>query len=466
MLRDGKKEEMDKGKERAMKQNSIWVRGWLLVFVLSLGLGTTRAYGAADGWTSEQGGWYYYNDGIRITNEWRKGESGNWFYLDYNGAMVTDSWINSEYYVGADGAMVREAWKYVYRPGEDPNDVEGEEGWFYFLGTGKCVSDTWKKINGKWYHFEEDGAMSYGWYDDGRYYLGDADDGVMKSGWMYLEDDEDLFPNLGESWYWFGTNGEKAFDVVDKKIAGKYYSFDKGGRMLYGWVDVENLLMDGEDDASPRFEDYQYYNPEDGSRVTGWRQLSGPANCFGSGADVAWYYFKNGKPYYAGEDQELAIQTISGQRYCFNEYGEMQHGLQEIVRVSQDGEEEPGVYYFGEADDGVMKTGKQSVYNDEEGASLIYYFETSGSSKGRGITGIRDSCVYKDGRRLDADKHARYQVVTNGEVTRLVNTSGKIQKAAGGREKTLKDSDGNSFTVDEHGEIVSELPAGYAVKGE
>lgn len=418
--------------------------------------GQLKVYAAADGWTKERSNWYYYANGRQVENEWRKGDSGNWFYLGDDGAMLTNSWVDSEYYVNEQGAMVREEWRKLYRPGDDENDVESEERWFYFQGTGKCVSDTWKKIYGKWYHFEDDGAMSYGWYDQGNYYLGSIDDGAMKSGWLYLEDDETMTRDIGESWYWFNSSGEKASEVVDKKIAGKYYCFDKLGRMLYGWVDVNALLKEDENGASNSLSDYQYYGAEDdGARVTGWRQMEGPENYFGDSDETSWFYFKDGKPFFADDGLELVIATINGQKYCFNQYGELQYGLQEIVYTDKDGNEELKTYYFGKKGDGAMKTGKQNVDNEEDGGTDVYYFTTGGTRKGQGITDIRDGCIYLDGKRLDADKSLRYQVVTNGIDTCLVNTSGKIQKAPEGKEKTFKDADGNVFTVNDKGEVVS-----------
>ena len=67
--------------------------------------------------------------------------------------------------------------------------------------------------------------------------------------------------------------------------------------------------------------------------------------------------------------------------------------------------------YFGTSeDDAAMRTGKQtSVYdgNDEKGT---YYFNTSGSDKGGGYTGVKDDYLYYEGKLVKADADSDFQV--------------------------------------------------------
>lgn len=57
----------------------------------------------------------------------------------------------------------------------------------FFGGTedGKMATG-WNNVGGSWYYFSKDGSMKYGWQKiNGRwYFLGDKNDGVMKSGWL------------------------------------------------------------------------------------------------------------------------------------------------------------------------------------------------------------------------------------------------------------------------------------------
>ena len=79
-----------------------------LVAVLSaaalLAVGASMTSFAA-GWTEENGTWVYYNnDDELVTNEWKKSGS-NYYYLDENGEMLTESWVDDEYYVDETGKI-------------------------------------------------------------------------------------------------------------------------------------------------------------------------------------------------------------------------------------------------------------------------------------------------------------------------------------------------------------------------
>ena len=92
-----------------------------------------------------------------------------------------------------------------------------------------------------------------------------------------------------------------------------------------------------------------------------------------------------------------------------------------------------GMYYFGGDDDGSMKTGSQSV-KDDNGDSYKFFFEnkTTGNTKGLGITGNKSGYLYFKGLLIKADDY-KYQLATitdeNGvEHTFIVNKNGSIQK--------------------------------------
>ena len=107
-----------------------------------------------------------------------------------------------------------------------------------------------------------------------------------------------------------------------------------------------------------------------------------------------------------------------------NTKGEMQTGLC-VVNLE---DEAIANFYFG--DDGVMKTGKQTIYNEDSDENQIWYFQTSGSKKGQGYTGILDDTVYEYGLRKEADTDLRLAPVSLNGVNYLVNTSGALQKAS------------------------------------
>ena len=91
------------------------------------------------------------------------------------------------------------------------------------------------------------------------------------------------------------------------------------------------------------------------------------------------------------------------------------------------------MYYFGGSDDGAMKTGAQSI-KDNNDETYKFYFETKGN-KGRGIVGNKSGKLYYHGQLVTAEDY-RYELAVltledaNGndvEYTFIVNQNGAIQ---------------------------------------
>ena len=72
-------------------------------------------------------------------------------------------------------------------------------------------------------------------------------------------------------------------------------------------------------------------------------------------------------------------------------------------------------YYFGDASDGSMKTGKQTVEID--GDSFTFKFKDSTSSKGAAVHGEDDDKLYNGGKLIKSDKDEKYQAVLYVEST-------------------------------------------------
>ena len=66
-------------------------------------------------------------------------------------------------------------------------------------------------------------------------------------------------------------------------------------------------------------------------------------------------------------------------------------------------------YYFGDGDDGAMRTNKTTVEID--GDNHNFYFEKSGGNKGAGVTGEKDDKYYQSGMLVRAGSDEKYQVV-------------------------------------------------------
>ena len=104
------------------------------------------------------------------------------------------------------------------------------------------------------------------------------------------------------------------------------------------------------------------------------------------------------------------------------------------------------LYYFGDPDDGSMKTGRVTVeYDDEyDYEGLTMYFNTSGSigKRGSDYTGVQNNYLYENGELVESD--GGYELVTVGGKTYVVNDRGKIKKSG-----TFTDDDDVRWRVQE-----------------
>ena len=91
-------------------------------------------------------------------------------WIDESGEMLTDedAWKSGMYYCGdnGDGRMAT-GWKYITAVNDEDDDREGDGYWFYFSTNGKKTADNdSKKINGRKYRFDENGAAHFEWYNN------------------------------------------------------------------------------------------------------------------------------------------------------------------------------------------------------------------------------------------------------------------------------------------------------------
>ena len=477
-----------------------------------LAIGASMTSFAATGWVEEDGTWYFYDsDGNRVEDTWKK-SGENWYWLDgeEGGAMAIEKIVEDDddiYYVDANGVMVRNTWVKVVNEEQDEDEDPAEYHYYYMQSNGKAYkasekgSIRFRTIDGKRYAFDEDGKMLYGWVnesgerqsdDDGWetavYYLGNWDDGAMKTGWQKVyvydgDEDDDM-----EHWFHFKSNGKKRSSktsdsdgvgiVKEEKINGQRYGFDNRGVMVSQWTLATNA------NASPSSaSSWKYYNSaEDGKRVTkGWFRVVAPSddndNVFKTNYGTDTFApgdadDENERWYYADGDGNLEtgkIKKIKGKYYGFRPDGDkkaaaMLSGLvlmevnpdngkiievlddgvdsdelndlfdwdtdSEIVQSinKSDGEGIISLYYFGDEEtDGAMKTGATTVTLDGESYNFLFNKTGGAESKGRGLTGVDDNkYIYSYGCRIKASSDDKYQVVA---VTALAGSSDAHSKS-------------------------------------
>lgn len=136
-------------------------------------------------------------------------KNGNWFYQLSNGTLVSNTWFqdkdSSWYHFDKNGVM-QTGWF-----------QEGGK-WYYLLPSGKMKTG-WHEDRGNWYYLNTNGTMFTGWLKlkDVWYYLNTAG-GAMKTGWH-----EDK-----GNWYFFEDSGAMAVNVT-KSINGVSYTFGQDG---------------------------------------------------------------------------------------------------------------------------------------------------------------------------------------------------------------------------------------------
>ena len=337
--------------------------------------------------------WYYFGSkGKKVTDDTKK-INGKTYLFDEDGQMQY-GWQEIDgqgYYFGGEdeGWRAESQWLWLERSGlvdedEDEqdqvlgcvedNDICDDEGWYWFQSSGKIYKDAAKKkINGRYYMFNEHGQMLYEWINSNK---------VNKPGSnAQLDGDATVTASASEMLY---------YNVVEEGWRGD------------GWYEIDGAEDMGADN------DTDWYYIDDGEITY--------ANKTTDAAGIT----DDNDPVYV---MRKKIKASGNKYFAFNEKGQMQTGLQ---YVNDDG----GFYFFDE--NGYQKTGKVSAVECEDD-DYNFYFTTTNGKNGLGYTGEKDNYLYFNGKRLEADDDYRLFYV-EGKLY-LVNTKGKIQKATGDGKK-------------------------------
>ena len=145
-----------------MKKNKLKLGlGMLTVLATPIAVNTVASSDAlaAQGWVKTGNAWYFYNqNGTLARNAW----AGN-YWLGADGKMVTNAWVdNGRYYVDANGAWVKGAQK----PTAPKPAVAQKQGWV--------------QSGGAWYYYYQGNVVRNAWV--GSYWVG-ADGKMATSSW-------------------------------------------------------------------------------------------------------------------------------------------------------------------------------------------------------------------------------------------------------------------------------------------
>jgi len=275
--------------------------------------------------------WYYFGSkGKKVTSDSKK-INGRTYYFDGEGRME-DGWYESEngdvYYLGGEdeGWRSENQWLWLEKPSEDDeignctdddNDPCDEEGWYYFGSNGKMYKEAKKKkVNGRFYFFNEHGQMLYEWINGSKVAVG-------SNGNMVLD----------------GNNaGASPSDML-------YMNQIEEGWRADGWYEI-----DGSQDTNTD-NDTDWYYFKDGKAKKAEDYITK------DGDNVAIFR------------EKIKIKASNNKYFCFDEYGRMQTGLQKL---------KDGFYFFD--DNGYMKTGKVSNVEDDDDAFTFYFNTKNGGN--------------------------------------------------------------------------------------
>ena len=188
------------------------------------------------------------------------------------------------------------------------------------------------------------------------------------------------------TWVYYDRNGDR---VTDKwaKSGNNWYYLDNNGEMA-----VDSLIEDGDN--------YYYVDVNGVMAANQWAAIDNADAGDDNEPEHYWYYFQaNGKALKNGDNNKVALKTVNGKKYAFDDEGKMLYGWVKSDDASRiddtDGDAfKDGDYYFGGEDDGAMTTGWQlmdityneatsdkeiaPVFNDDEDQSRWFYFKSNG----------------------------------------------------------------------------------------
>ena len=129
-----------------------------------------------NGWIKEGSTWYYYENGALARNKW----ISSTYWVGADGKMATDSWVDGgRYYVGANGAWVKDAKKQEVKSEVKKNGWLKEGSTWYYYENGTLARNKW--VGNYW--LGADGKMATNaWVDNGRYYVDGSGAWVKNAG--------------------------------------------------------------------------------------------------------------------------------------------------------------------------------------------------------------------------------------------------------------------------------------------
>lgn len=286
-----------------MRKNK-WKLGLGVLTVLATPIAVNTVAGteahAAQGWVQSGSSWFFFNNqGQLVRNAW----AGN-YWLGADGKMVTDAWVdNGRYYVGSNGAWVKGAQK----PAEVKKQgwVQNGSAWNYYY-QGNVVRNAW--VGSYW--LGSDGKMATNtWVDGGRYYVGANgvwDKNAKKQEVPKPVEKKNGWKKEGDAWYYYNQG-----IMVRNAWQGNYWLGSDGKMATNAWVDNGRYYVgaNGVWDKNAKKQE----TPKQEEKKQGWKKEGD-----------SWYYYHQGQmvknawlgSYWLGSDGKMATNSwVDNDRY-------------------------------------------------------------------------------------------------------------------------------------------------------
>lgn len=286
-----------------MRKNK-WKLGLGVLTVLATPIAVNTVAGteahAAQGWVQSGSSWFFFNNqGQLVRNAW----AGN-YWLGADGKMVTDAWVdNGRYYVGSNGAWVKGAQK----PAEVKKQgwVQNGSAWNYYY-QGNVVRNAW--VGSYW--LGSDGKMATNtWVDGGRYYVGANgvwDKNAKKQEVPKPVEKKNGWKKEGDAWYYYNQG-----IMVRNAWQGNYWLGSDGKMATNAWVDNGRYYVGANGVWDKNAKKQEAPKPEE--KKQGWKKEGD-----------SWYYYHQGQmvknawlgSYWLGTDGKMATNSwVDNDRY-------------------------------------------------------------------------------------------------------------------------------------------------------